>query len=622
MFFGLISIMIYAQEENCFLKDFELKSPIYPPSETEVKTTESPTVIVNIDRKNAQHKISKYIFGNALAVWVGNDIYNNTFMSHLEKLAPTLIRFPGGSWSNIFFWDGKPEFVPDQIFTGDGQSLSPQLGAGSWPTTTDTYYDMRWDVDTEGLITINYAYARYGTADDPVAQAAHYAAEWVRYDDGRTKFWEIGNENAGPWEAGWKIDTTLNKDGQPEIISGELYGKHFLVFADSMRAAAEELGNEIFIGGQIIHFDASNAWNEPDKKWNEGFFREVGDAADFYVVHNYFGNSINSSDLLNAGTKTPREMMEFITTDIAAKGAAPKPIALTEWNIQGLAGYETAKRSIINGMQAVIVFCELARLNYGMSARWLLVTDEDAMFYDGSDSSIPAYSPRPEFFYIYYLQHFLGDHLINASTDNADVLAYATTFGTGEWGLILINKSKSEQVINVNLDQPVSGENYYIYSLKGGTDHPSLSQYVYVNDVVPTENYWGPIENLEDIPAWSYPIDGGIKFNSPARSVQFILIESDPLVSVNDQKEISFANNSSSLRVYPSPASNMFKLNLPNENYSKMEIVDILGRTVYTQNIMSLMGTMEVKPNLASGLYFIRVFNQHEIKTTKLIIRK
>ncbi len=45
------------------------------------------------------------------------------------------------------------------------------------------------------------------------------------------------------------IDTALNKDGQPQIISGELYGKHFKVFADSMKAAAEEIGATIYIGG-------------------------------------------------------------------------------------------------------------------------------------------------------------------------------------------------------------------------------------------------------------------------------------------------------------------------------------------------------------------------------------
>ena len=66
------------------------------------------------------------------------------------------------------------------------------------------------------MITVNYGYARYGTGINPVARAAHLAADWVRYDNGRTKYWEVGNENFGDWEAGYRINIANNQDGQPE----------------------------------------------------------------------------------------------------------------------------------------------------------------------------------------------------------------------------------------------------------------------------------------------------------------------------------------------------------------------------------------------------------------------
>ena len=68
---------------------------------------------------------------------------------------------------------------------------------------------------------------RYGTGNNPVQAAAHMAAEWVRCTITAYKIWEIGNESADSWEAGYRIDVTKNKDGQPEYISGELYGQHF-----------------------------------------------------------------------------------------------------------------------------------------------------------------------------------------------------------------------------------------------------------------------------------------------------------------------------------------------------------------------------------------------------------
>jgi len=137
---------------------------------------------------------------------------------------------------------------PDTIIdgtNGNKKKFWPNYGkdcAGNWRMNVDNYYALRESVGTQGLITVNYAYARYGRTEDPVARAAKLAADWVRYDKGRTKFWEIGNETGGPWESGWQIDPSKNKDGQPEIVSGELYGRHFRIFADSMRKAAQETG--------------------------------------------------------------------------------------------------------------------------------------------------------------------------------------------------------------------------------------------------------------------------------------------------------------------------------------------------------------------------------------------
>ena len=63
----------------------------------------------------------------------------------------------------------------------------------------------------------------------PATAAVHYAADWVRYDNGRTKYREIGNESGGPWQAGFRINMAANQDGQPEIISA-LYMENTLKF--------------------------------------------------------------------------------------------------------------------------------------------------------------------------------------------------------------------------------------------------------------------------------------------------------------------------------------------------------------------------------------------------------
>lgn len=633
LFFSFTFLIKAQHSSNCFLKDFELKYAEIPLYELASKPEGNPSVTIQINVADTIGKISKYIFGNALAAWIGNDPLNDpVFIKQVKMLSPALIRYPGGSWSDIFFWDGKAENIPPLVWDGTQNkwiNFTPQFGKNSWPTTVDNYYKLLDEVFTDGLITINYGYARYGTGENPVEQAAHYAAEWVRYDDGRTKFWEIGNENAGPWEAGWKIDPLLNKDNQPEIITGELYGKHFKVFADSMRKAAAERDNEIYIGAQILHFDGTNSWNVADRKWNEGVFKEIGDAADFYVVHNYFGTQTNAKSLLDVASIVPKQMMDFIKLDISRKNAPQKPIAITEWNMDQSGG-DLAKTSIINGMQAVILFNEFIKLNYGMSCRWLLANwENDGMFYRGNNTQIPKWNPRPDFYYIYFLQKFIGDHSIKTTVNgNNDLLAYATTFSSGHLGVTVINKSKSDLIAEIKPLHSEFGEKYYIYSLTGGSEHPDFSKFVYINGYEPSGAAWGPLDNLEQIPAWAYNSNGEIKFNSPARSVQFILIEPGTYVSIKSTEEFFLNRNFKLYQNYPNPfnPSTTISYHISREDFVSLKIYDILGREVAVLvNEFKLPGEYKVNFNnkeLSSGIYFYKLQCRNYIDVKKMTIIK
>ena len=634
-----ISSIIYGQSSvNCFLNDFELKTAEIPQSVNADKPSEPATATVTINGDTIG-EISKYVFGNAIAAWAGAHD-NPTFVEGAKLLAPTLIRFPGGSWADGYFWDGIPSDVPDSIYDGTTydpatgtakkSTFSGQSGAGSWPTTPDQYYALRKKVnDTQGLITINYAYARYGTSDDPVAQAAHYAADWVRYDNGRTKFWEIGNENGGPWEYGWMIDTALNKDGQPQIISGELYGKHFRVFADSMKAAAQEIGAIIYIGGQVLANVPSPGymWYFVDKSWNEGFFKEVGDKADFYVIHSYFGYTYTPKYLFNVAVSEPKKEIDFVRNDIKNKGASLKPVALTEYNM-GLGATDVQATSYINGMQATILISELIKNNYGLGARWLLLSWVTQMFYSGPDSEY-LYHPRPDFYYLHYLQKFYGDHEISTSSSNSNILCYASRYSSGETGVIIVNKDTAEQVISINTDSIGVGTKYYIYSFTGGTDNGDFSQNVYINGHGPDINQWGPYNELSDIPADAYPIEGKIKFTSPGRSVQMIMIEGgNNYVSVNNEPVSKIIHSFKLNQNYPNPfnPSTQISYQLQSSVFVTLKVYDILGREVKTlvhkyQNAGSYSVQFDAS-NLPSGAYFYKLDagTYHNIK--KLLLLK
>jgi hypothetical protein len=631
----LINFNLYGQStENCFFDDFELKKAKIPDAVNAVKPVEPASVTVTV-RDDTLGKISKYVFGNAIAAWAGAHD-NPTLVEGVKLLAPTLIRFPGGSWSDGYFWNGLPSDLPDSIYDGTTYNTTTktatkskfwgQTGKGGWQTTTDQYYALRENTNVaEGLITINYGYARYGLSNDPVAQAAHLAADWVRYDAGRTKFWEIGNENGGPWEYGWMIDTTINKDGQPQIISGALYGKHFKVFVDSMKSAAEEIGATIYIGGQVV-IDGPSSWNFVDRTWNQDFFKEAGDAADFYVMHNYFSSSTNVKDILTYAATEPKRDMDYLKQDILNRKAYSKPIALTEYNM----GSGTVERAVsyVNGMQAVVLICELIKNNFGLGARWLLISGEGTMFYGGSDANYLNH-PHAEFYYLTYLQKFCGDHAISTASSNNDILCYASRFSSGETGVVIVNKGTTQQVISVNTDSIGVGTKYYIYSFAGGTDSGGFSPNVYINGEGPSLYQWGPYDQLFDIKANSYAIDNEIKFTSPGRSVQMIMIEGgNSYVSVNDEAHSEITQSYHLYQNFPNPfnPSTIIGYRLPASDFVTLKVFDVLGREIVTLvNERQSAGEHSVQfsgPSLSGGVYFYRLHAGTYQDTRKLLLLK
>jgi hypothetical protein len=622
-----------AQNSNCFLEDFTPKNATIPISVSANKTVNSPTATVTLS-SDTLGKISKYVFGNAIAVWVGNNTDNATFVKNTQLLNPSLIRFPGGSWSNIFFWNGAPTDVPDSIFDGTTYNGTTAKmgkfyaisGKNDWPTTTENYYKLRQKTGSQGLITVNYSYARYGLSNNPVAQAARLAAQWVRYDKGRTKFWEIGNENGGPWEAGWMIDTQKNKDGQPKIITGQLYGQHCKVFIDSMKAAAAEVGAKIYIGVQVLHYDGTTSWNAVDKNWNAGVFSEVGDAADFYVMHNYFGNDAIANNVLSVAATEPKKNISFIKQDIINKKAFSKPVAITEYNMNSNSANTTIGRSYINGMQATILFNELIKNNFGLGARWLLVTGEDGMFYDGENKSL-QWQPRPDFYYAYYQQKFTGDHVIPATSNSTNILAYASKFASGETGVVLVNKGKTAQVVKIDTKSIGVGNQYYNYSLTGGTDNGEFSLNVSVNGVGPKGTQWGPRESLETIPANAFTINEAIKLDVPARSVQFILIEAGNNL-LYPTSVANCLNNELGLMNYPNPftSTTTIQFHTSKEEGVLLEVYDQTGKKISKLiDKVIFSGTHQIDfsgGSLPSGVYFYQLKVGDNTTTRKIMLKK
>ncbi|RZJ29014.1 MAG: alpha-L-arabinofuranosidase, partial [Chryseobacterium sp.] len=307
------------------------------------------------------HKLSTYLNGNNANPFSGQMIQHPTLLKNIRDLNPGILRYPGGDISSIYFWDrtkwNPPADVPKQIYLSKAKEptyLWFGLNNEPWTLSLENYYKVLDATHTTGMITVNYAYARYGTGKNPVNNAAHLAANWVRHDKGRTKLWEVGNESYGYWQGGWMIDTTLTKN-QPQIISGGLYGSHFKIFADSMRHAAREIGVKINIGAQLVTHPVDPKVSPSEINWNNTYFQSAADDADFYIVHNYFtpfGENNTPQQVLASAEKVISEIKSALKTSFAQNGRLQKPVAMTEWNIFAMGSKQ--KMSNIAGVHAVL----------------------------------------------------------------------------------------------------------------------------------------------------------------------------------------------------------------------------------------------------------------------------
>lgn len=615
--FSLSVSITRAQPQGFFLNDWQPKTIVSPEFINTPPTSETATVTVNVDFSNKIAKVSRYVYGNNSVPWSGKMNMDAALMSNIKNLSPNILRCPGGSLSDVYFWDaveGKgPADLPPSLKV---DVLNAGRNTSNWAMTLDNYYDMLEKTMSTGSICVNYSYARYGTSADPVANAAHYAANWVRYDKGRTKYWEIGNENMGSWEAGYEIDLSLNKDNQPKIISGELYGKHCRVFIDSMKYAASQIGSDIKIG--VVATEGYISYNEVMKNWNAGMMPQIADKADFLIVHSYYTPYLENSTvatILNSAANT-KKYKDYVLKDLKTYGKIDNlPVALTEYNIFAVGSKQAV--SYINGIHTTLVLGELIKNQFGEATRWDLMNgwsdgDDHGMFASSDEPGVKLRTPHAPFFYMYYFQKYFGDQMVSSAVTGSNyVIAYASSFDSGQSGVVVVNKAIIKQVVNLQMNNFAHARSYYRYVLTGGTDNGNFSRKVYVNGNGPSGDGGGP-DSYTTLKALGTSISEGIKFEAPPLSVTYLLVTND---SIKDITGINLIKDPS-FTIYPNPTKGIFRiegLSVAGKNQIIVQSMD--GKLIRKKTGHSATETINISDQ-GAGTYLLRI-NKQSFKILK-----
>ena len=194
----------------------------------------------------------RQLVGTNLALWDAAELFGDEFWrARLRDLGPTLLRIPGGSWGDIGFWNGhgvrqpnsnqvdrsklkKKPFskwsAPFGTWDVDYSAYAPGFNVGNkmepteWHGHVDvkTLHEFVRDTGNQAYVIVN---AGLGSPRD--------AAEWVRWANLKMKYgvryWEVGNELGGSWEAGHFLP-----DGS--ALSGAIFARRYEEFASAMKA--------------------------------------------------------------------------------------------------------------------------------------------------------------------------------------------------------------------------------------------------------------------------------------------------------------------------------------------------------------------------------------------------
>ncbi|MFT7622130.1 MAG: parallel beta-helix repeat protein [Myxococcota bacterium] len=398
--------------------------------------------------------------GNNAAVWLGKSyLLAPTAAERIADAGVGLLRWPGGSTSDKYFWNGVvPPYAEAQ---GWGNT------SGSWAPDTADFLTLAQQVDAEPVLVVNHGYAQYDTTvdDGTLGTAVALAADWVEYcnspNDGSNpgggvdwaaqrasdgheepfgvRHWEVGNEVYGSWTVGY--DPT-----------GVLYAQRFNAFADAMK----DVDPTIKIG-IVGHVDPGET-NGAAATWMAAVLTHPGTAEriDFIDIHEYFhhvpsNGPLTGPQLLALADQVEADIVALDDLVAANTPVSSLPVLLGEYNMTNPQNPHNVQ--LASALFTGRVLGEVIRTGYAAAAQWDVANSwkdgGDHGFMSRNHPTLPDYTPWPSYYAFWFWGRNMGDRLVPATSDTPTVRVYATRFASGATGLILINEGPDDRAASI-----------------------------------------------------------------------------------------------------------------------------------------------------------------------------
>jgi alpha-L-arabinofuranosidase len=436
------------------------------------------SLTITVNAAQLGRTVDTRMFGVNAAVW-DSAFATQATIDLLNQAGNTTLRFPGGSLSDDYHW----------------QTNTTGTNTWEWATSFDEFAAVALGNSAEVFITANYG---TGTPAE--------AAAWVQYANVTRgygfKYWEIGNENYGSWEA----------DNRPRPHDAYVYATEAQQYIQQMKAKDPT----IKIGVVAITGEDSYA-NYPDRvvvnprtgQSHSGWtpvmlarLKQLGVTPDYIIYHRYPQGPFGESDeglLGSSGTWADdvADLRQQLDDYLGAGPAANVQIVCTENNsVYSNPGKQTT--SLVNGLFLADSICQAMKTELRSLVWWDMRNAQET----GNNNSSSLYGWRmygdygivsgnndryPSYYVKKLMQHFVrgGDTMASASTNYSKLSAYAMRRTNGTLAVLVLNKDRTTAftpTISISGFTPASSATVYSYGIpqdeaaRTGSGSPDVQQ--------------------------------------------------------------------------------------------------------------------------------------------------
>jgi len=409
---------------------------------------------IDVNAASFIRTIPETMYGANLMAWDGvQDGTNSSFTNLMNASGRKYLRWCGGSWGDAYLWS----------------DMEGPLGANSWIVSYSETLNLLGQLGGTIQPIVNFPGYWYGV-DHSEAEAIAAAVAWVQDQQGRTpsaQHWEIGNEVFGPWEEEWS-----------DSMSGTYYGDHFANFYIAMKA----VNPDINIGAVAQEYDTPDWWNPG--LWTRDMLNAAnakGVVPDFLIIHAYPGSNQGATynptflghdvDEIENFTNS----LNYIISDTVGEEYVGRiKYWMTEWGAGGIDNSYERWRLYVSALFKSQYIMEMAKNGWEGSNCW------------NQEEYYGNYYPYPDWFVYPFLINKFGRDMVDASSTNSLVRAYASTDDAGNLTVFIVNNSPDTNLtaqVNIAGITAKSGGQYWLIEPGGLTDTGQTS----------------PVQNLRDV---------------------------------------------------------------------------------------------------------------------------